>query len=91
MARERDRFLADAFDPTAIAGNHIGLMIENFAAGRAASTVSASAVPTDVATPWPSGPVVVSTPAGMTIFRMTGRLRAELAGILQAPRSSTSL
>ena len=39
-------------------------------------------MPTLVAQPWPSGPVVVSTPAVRPIFRMTGAVAAELAETL---------
>ena len=37
------------------------------------------AMPTLVATPWPSGPVVVSTPRGQAVFGMAGSLAVELA------------
>ena len=39
-------------------------------------------MPTALASPWPSGPVVVSTPGGDEIFRMARRERAELAEAL---------
>jgi hypothetical protein len=40
----------------------------------AASMRSASAMPTALASPWPSGPVVVSTPGRVAVFGMAGRL-----------------
>ena len=40
-------------------------------------------MPTELPRPWPSGPVVVSMPGGMAVFRMAGGLAAELAEALQ--------
>ena len=39
-------------------------------------------MPTLVATPWPSGPVVVSTPGGQAVFGVAGALAVELAEAL---------
>ncbi len=49
----------------------------------AAISRSASAKPTAVAMPWPSGPVVVSTPGGVAELGMARRLGAQLAEALQ--------
>ena len=62
MAGERDRLLADAFHQVAVAGDHIGRVIDQSSPKRAARWRSAIAMPTALARPWPSGPVVVSTP-----------------------------
>ena len=50
---------------------------------RAASMRSASAKPTALPMPWPSGPVVVSTPGGLAALGVAGRAAAELAEALQ--------
>ena len=50
---------------------------------RAFMSRSAIAMPTALASPWPSGPVVVSMPGRMAVFRMPGGLRAELAEVPQ--------
>ena len=50
---------------------------------RAASMRSASAKPTALPTPWPSGPVVVSTPGGVPVLGMARRARAPLPELLQ--------
>ncbi len=57
----------------------------------AASMRSASAMPTAVASPWPSGPVVVFDAGGMAVFGMAGGLRAELAEILRSRSSRHAL
>ena len=46
--------------------------------GRAirAARRAAMAIPTALATPWPSGPVVTSTPLGVRMLRMTRRQRS---------------
>ena len=62
MAGERDGFLADAFHQVAVGGDHIGLVVDHASPNSAARCRSAIAMPTALARPWPSGPVVVSTP-----------------------------
>ena len=62
MPGERDRLLADALHQAAIAGDDIGAVIDEVIAEAGASSRSASAMPTALASPWPSGPVVVSIP-----------------------------
>ena len=54
----------------------------------AASSRSASAMPTALARPWPSGPVVVSTPGVMPTSGWPGVLRVQLAEALAAPPSA---
>ncbi len=49
----------------------------------AASSASPSAMPTALARPWPSGPVVVSTPGGDAVLRVARRLGVQLAEVLQ--------
>jgi hypothetical protein len=64
-------------------------VIDDGMAGRlnsAASSFSASAMPTALVMPWPSGPVVVSTPAVWPYSGWPGRLAAELAEVLQVRR-----
>ena len=62
MSGERDGFLADAFHQVAVGGEHVGLVIDESAPNSAARCRSAIAMPTALARPCPSGPVVVSTP-----------------------------
>ena len=63
MAGERERLMADAFHQVAVGAQHIGVVIDDILAefARPASARPAP-MPTEEATPWPSGPVVVSTP-----------------------------
>ena len=49
----------------------------------AASSFSASAMPTALLTPWPSGPVVVSIPNLRIVFGMARRAGAKLAEVAQ--------
>ena len=65
MAGERDGLLADAFHQVAVGGEHVGLVIDDRVAELGSQCFSAIAMPTAVARPWPSGPVVVSTPGVM--------------------------
>ena len=63
MPGKRDRLLADALHQVAVGGEHVGSVVDDVAAElRAARCRSAIAMPTALAMPWPSGPVVVSTP-----------------------------
>jgi hypothetical protein len=63
MAGEVDRLVADAFLQAAVAGDHIGEMVDQLLAEPRRHHFSPSAMPTAVAIPCPSGPVVVSTPS----------------------------
>jgi hypothetical protein len=64
MAGQRDGFLADAFHQAAVAGEHIGVVVDQPVAEFVSCSLrSAMAMPTALAMPWPSGPVVVSMPA----------------------------
>ena len=79
MAGKVDRLLADALHQAAVAGDHIGVVVDEVGADSARCSMrSASAMPTAVARPCPSGPVVVSTPGGVAVFGMARRARAEL-------------
>ena len=62
MAGERDRLLGDAFHQVAVGGEHIGVVVDQIVAEFARQMRSAMAMPTALARPWPSGPVVVSMP-----------------------------
>ena len=81
MAGERDRFLADALHQAAVAGKHIGPVVDEVVAELAFMRRSASAMPTALPSPWPSGPVVVSMPEAKPYSGMPGRPRSELAEI----------
>ena len=84
VAGERDRLLADAFHQVAVAGEHIGVVVDEVVAEAARSACrSAIAMPTALARPWPSGPVVVSMPAAWPYSGWPGGLRAELAEVLE--------
>ena len=69
---------------SAVAGDHIGAVVDQ-RRGRSAppACASASAMPTALAMPWPSGPVVVSTPAVWPYSGWPGVRGAELAEALQ--------
>jgi hypothetical protein len=57
--------VADAFHQAAVAHEHIGEVVDDAVVRRlnsAASSFSASAMPTALVMPCPNGPVVVSTP-----------------------------
>ena len=79
---ERDRLLADALHQVAVGGEHVGVVIDDLSPNTAARWRSAIAMPTALARPWPSGPVVVSTPGRDEVLRMAGRDRAQLAEAL---------
>ena len=62
MPGDRQCLVADTLHQAAIAAKDVSVMIDNVAAELVASMRSASAMPTEFANPWPSGPVVVSMP-----------------------------
>ena len=84
--------MRDALHQAAVAEEDVGVMIDDLVARpvelRAPAVFSASAMPTALARPWPSGPVVVSTPGAMPCSGWPARLRAELAEVAAAPRSA---
>jgi hypothetical protein len=51
MAREAARFVADAFHQIAVAGDHVGLVIDQAVAKARGQMRSASAMPTALAMP----------------------------------------
>ncbi len=55
---------------------------------RCASSFSASAMPTALAKPWPSGPVVVSTPGVCAVFGVAGGLANAAGGSSSVHRSA---
>ena len=63
VAGERDRLLADAFHQVAVGADDEGVVIDDVVAELGREHALGERQPTEVATPWPSGPVVVSTPA----------------------------
>ena len=63
MSGERGRFVRDALHEAAVAGDDEGVVVLGVGPKRARSLASAIAMPTALAKPWPSGPVVTSTPA----------------------------
>jgi len=66
MAGQRGRLRADAFHQAAVAADRIDVIVEHVRSRAGCSgwpaTCRAIAMPTLVAIPCPSGPVVVSTP-----------------------------
>ena len=84
MAGERGRLVADAFHQAAVAGEDVGVVVDDAGAeARLAARRSASAMPTALASPCPSGPVVVSTPGVWPYSGWPGVARAELAEALE--------
>ena len=64
-AGERAGLVRDALHQAAVAQEDVGAVVDDLEPGTvelSASSFSASAMPTALARPWPSGPVVVSTP-----------------------------
>ena len=81
MAGQIDRLVADALHQAAVAGDDVSVMIDE-SRRSARQQRSAIAMPTDIARPWPSGPVVASTPSVWPYSGWPGGLRAELAETL---------
>ena len=79
-AGEPDRLVADALHQAAVAGDHPGVVVDDLAPKRAARLSSAIAMPTAVARPWPSGPVVVSMPDAVAVFGMALGLASRAGG-----------
>ena len=82
MAGERGGFVRDAFHQVAVAADRVDVEIEDIEVGLVevgGEPSPAMAMPTLLPTPWPSGPVVVSTPVREMGFGMAGRAAAELA------------
>ncbi len=83
VAGERGGLVGDALHQVAVAADHVDVEVEELEAGpvevRAPATSPPTAIPTEVATPWPSGPVVVSTPEVQRYSGWPGGLRVELA------------
>ena len=69
MPGQRRGLVADALGQVAVAGTHEGAVVHTSAPNRARSERSVIAMPTALAKPWPSGPVVTSTPA---VWRASG-------------------
>ena len=85
MAGQRRRLAANAFHHVAVAAEGVDVVVEQLEAGPVevrASQRSAMAMPTLLPMPWPSGPVVVSTPLVMAVFGMAGAAAVELAEAL---------
>lgn len=64
--RQRANFVGDAFHHAAVAHEGVGVVVDNVVARTVKlrrQRFSAIAIPTALAIPCPSGPVVVSTPA----------------------------
>ena len=83
MTGERRRLAGDALHQVAVAGEDPGPVIHDLVPGRlncAASSRSAIAMPTALPKPWPSGPVVVSTPGGVAALGMSRRLASPTGG-----------
>ena len=59
---ERAGLVRHAFHEATVTGDHVGVVIDGLRPKRAASTRSAIAMPTALAKPCPSGPVVTSMP-----------------------------
>ena len=84
VAGERGGLVRDALHQAAVAGDRVDVEVEELgpAVERAACHLAAIAMPTVVAIPWPSGPVVVSTPEVQRYSGWPGALRVELAEVL---------
>ena len=80
VAGERRRLVADALHEAAVAGDDERVVVDRRRrrSGRAGCR-SAMAMPTALAKPWPSGPVVTSTPAVWRGLGVPGRARLPLA------------
>src|SRR5262249_25628369 len=102
VSRQRRRFVRDALHHAAVAAQGVDVKsIKSSNAGRlwrAAIRRPASAIPTLVAIPWPSGPVVVSTPlvqrySGCPGQRLSSCRNRRIAssGTDGSPRASYSL
>ena len=81
-----DASCADAFHQVAVASRCANMRWSTTACAEARSARelrSASAKPTALPTPWPSGPVVVSTPGVWRISGWPGVLRAPLPELLE--------
>ena len=84
VAGERRGLVADALLEVAVAADHERVVVAR-PRGRSGPAGSARrcAMPTPLAKPWPSGPVVTSTPAVWWTSGWPGRLRAPLAEVAQ--------
>ena len=70
VARELERLHRDAFLHAAVAREDDDVMVEDFVLCRieaGGGHLLCDGLPTPFATPWPSGPLVVSTPSGSCI------------------------
>ena len=94
--RQRDRLVLMPFHQAAIAGHHIGVVVDDLAPPARGQALLGDRHPDRVRQPLPSGPVVVSMPAAVAIvdprgprpLRMPGGPRPELAEVPRSPRSS---
>ena len=76
---ERRRLVADALHQVAVAADAEDAVVAHVGAEPRAQVLLAIAIPTAFAMPWPSGPVVTSTPVRVAELRVAGRARAPLA------------
>ena len=78
----RGRLAGDALLDVAVGGDHVDRVVEDALAGGASgssrprSRRAAIAMPTALPMPWPSGPVVVSTPGGVPVLGVARGQRA---------------
>ena len=81
VAGERRGLVADALHEAAVAGDHVRVVVDERRrrSGRA-GTRSAIAMPTASPKPWPSGPVVTSTPGVWPASGWPGVRDSELSG-----------
>ena len=86
VSGERRSFVRDAFHQVAVAADEVRVVIDDLLPSRlniAARCASATAMPTALPTPWPSGPVVVSTPGVWPYSGMPRRAALPLPELLQ--------
>ena len=90
MAGQRGRLVADALLDVAVGGEHVDVVVERArrpaaasGSNRPRSRRAAMAMPTALPMPWPSGPVVVSTPG---VWPCSGWPGVRLPQVPVAPR-----
>jgi hypothetical protein len=84
-AGQRAGLVADAFHHAAVAQEHVGVVVDDVVAGAVefgGEQLLGQRHADRVARPWPSGPVVVSTPGVTPYFRVARRLAVQLAEAL---------